>query len=181
MNLDKDLSTTLKILVGKLEQLKVRYHLTGGLISSFYGEPRFTQDIDIVVALDLEDGERLVKAFRPEFLINEEAVSKNINLKKIFQALHNQYLIKVDFHVGEGIPGELDRSVKKELLPGFFVNAVCKEDAMLSKLLWVKAGSGKSREDVVAMLKNPLPFDLKLVEEKAEALGVLDILKEIEQ
>lgn len=181
MNLDKDLSTTLRVLVDKLEQLGIRYHLTGGLISSFYGEPRFTQDIDIVVALDVSDGERLVKVLQQDFTINQETVTENINLKKIFQALHNQHLIKVDFHVGEGIPGELDRSVKKELLPNFFVNAVSKEDALLSKLLWIKAGSGKSREDVIAMLKNPIPFDLGLVEEKAKFLGVLGILKEIEK
>ena len=35
--------------------LGIPYHFTGGLASSFYGEPRFTQDIDIVIRLSVDD------------------------------------------------------------------------------------------------------------------------------
>lgn len=38
-----------------LTDLKLKYHLTGGLVSSFYGEPRFTQDIDIVLKISASD------------------------------------------------------------------------------------------------------------------------------
>ena len=31
------------------QQLGIRFHLTGGVTSVLYGEPRMTQDIDIVV------------------------------------------------------------------------------------------------------------------------------------
>ncbi len=40
---------TLSRLLGILTQHGVRFHLTGGITSVAYGEPRMTQDIDIVV------------------------------------------------------------------------------------------------------------------------------------
>ncbi len=46
-----DFIATLKRVTDSLQRLGLRYHLTGGLISSYYGEPRLTQDIDIVVPL----------------------------------------------------------------------------------------------------------------------------------
>ena len=40
---------TLSRLLGILRQHGIRFHLTGGITSVAYGEPRMTQDIDIVV------------------------------------------------------------------------------------------------------------------------------------
>ncbi len=39
----------LLFIVGILEKLKIPYFITGALASIAYGEPRFTNDIDIVV------------------------------------------------------------------------------------------------------------------------------------
>ena len=43
---------TLSKAVGLFTQLGIRFHLTGGVTSVLYGEPRMTQDIDIVVEND---------------------------------------------------------------------------------------------------------------------------------
>lgn len=32
-----------------LDELGIHYHFTGGLAASIYGEPRFTQDVDLVI------------------------------------------------------------------------------------------------------------------------------------
>ena len=53
---------TLKKAVAILREHSIRFHLTGGITSVFYGEPRMTQDIDIVV-----DNIQLTKAL-PSFL-----------------------------------------------------------------------------------------------------------------
>src|SRR3989338_6070288 len=66
-----------------LNKQKVRYLVAGGVAGVFYGNPRFTKNLDILV--DLEEGnlERLVKAFKflrlvprvpvkPEDLISRE-------------------------------------------------------------------------------------------------------------
>jgi hypothetical protein len=53
---------TLSKLVDVLERLRIRYHLTGGITSVAYGEPRMTQDLDLVL-----DPDR-ARAVRDEFL-----------------------------------------------------------------------------------------------------------------
>ena len=53
MSEDNDLKITLRDLTVVLKELQLSFHLTGGLASSYYGEPRFTQDIDIVIRLQV--------------------------------------------------------------------------------------------------------------------------------
>ena len=44
-------SELLQFLVTALERLGLRYFVTGSTVTIFYGEPRFTNDIDVVVDL----------------------------------------------------------------------------------------------------------------------------------
>lgn len=50
--------------VEELESLGLPYMLVGSLASGVYGEPRFTQDIDVVVALHLSEVDSFCDAFR---------------------------------------------------------------------------------------------------------------------
>jgi len=47
-------SDLLRFMVSVLEKLGLRYFVTGSTASIFFGEPRFTNDIDIVVDLPLD-------------------------------------------------------------------------------------------------------------------------------
>ena len=38
--------------------------------------------------------------------------------RALFQAIDEESLVKIDFHVGEKIPGELRRSTHREIFPG---------------------------------------------------------------
>lgn len=51
-------SELLRRVAGVLEQLNIPYRITGSMATIAYGEPRFTNDIDIVVQLRL-DQERI--------------------------------------------------------------------------------------------------------------------------
>jgi hypothetical protein len=99
----------------------------------------------------------------------------------MFQALHKDTLIKADFHVGERVDGELERSVVLELFEGLRVRVVSKEDAILSKLIWVRDGSQRSRRDILGMLLDPMPFDLGFVRDRARELGCGSILEQLEK
>ena len=46
-----------------LNRLGLRYIVSGGVASILYGEPRFTNDVDLVVFLRHEDIRRLAEAF----------------------------------------------------------------------------------------------------------------------
>ena len=61
-------------------------------------------------------------------------------------------------------PGELNRTSLCEISPGLTAPLVSKEDAILSKLLWIQQGSGKSRHDVIEMLKRDEDLDRAVCE-----------------
>jgi len=141
-----DLKTTLADIAAVLIARQFKFHLTGGLASSFYGEPRFTQDIDIVIRVVIGDSlTQLIQELSRKFIVDRAAIEDAVRHKGIFQALHEETMIKVDFHVGEAIQGELNRSHNEEILSGIVVPLVSKEDAILSKLIWISKGSNKSR------------------------------------
>lgn len=52
-----------RIFTRKLEDLGLRYMVTGSIAAIYYGEPRLTNDIDIVVILAQEDAAKLEAAF----------------------------------------------------------------------------------------------------------------------
>jgi len=51
------------LFVEPLERIDVPYMITGAVAAIIYGDPRFTRDIDLVLALDREGSARLQSAF----------------------------------------------------------------------------------------------------------------------
>ena len=71
----KDLQLTLADVVTVLLARQVEFHLTGGLASSFYGEPRFTQDIDIVIRVASGDSlDQLIAELSRKFIVDRAAI-----------------------------------------------------------------------------------------------------------
>lgn len=60
----------IRLFIEPLERLGIGYFVTGGVATVVYGEPRFTRDIDIVIALEPSEIARLRGAFDPaEFYV----------------------------------------------------------------------------------------------------------------
>ena len=62
--------TTLRV-VSVLRRMGLSFHLTGGIASAFHGEPRFTQDVDIVVELTAASSRELVRALLDDFVVQD--------------------------------------------------------------------------------------------------------------
>ena len=103
-----------------------------------------------------------------------------ISRQAIFQALHNEFFIKVDFHVGEVIPRAFERSQMVELAPNLSIKMISKEDAILSKLIWISKGSERSKRDVIMMLRTGGPVDEPYIEMTAAELEVSQIWRELQ-
>ncbi len=61
------------IFTRKLESLGIRYMVSGSVAAIYYGEPRMTNDVDIIVFLQRPDATRLEAAFPADEL--EKSVS----------------------------------------------------------------------------------------------------------
>jgi hypothetical protein len=173
-----DLQLALSDIIKILEKLNISFHITGGLVSSLYGEPRFTQDIDVVISL--HPGSTLssfLKELEGSFYIDDQSILKAVENQKMFQALHMETMLKIDFHVGEMIPGELSRSKTLELLPETIAPVVSIEDSILSKLSWINKGSHKSRNDVIMMLKLNPDIDNSYLDTQSKKMCLYQILE----
>ena len=173
--------TTRKI-VELLQKQDLPFHLTGGIVSSLYGEPRSTMDVDVVVKIPMEQvghAKRIVELLEKDFIVELDACLEAIEHGTLFQAIDRETYFKADIHVKGIVPLEFERSVRMEIFDGFIAPVVSVEDAILSKLLWINMGSNRSRQDVVRILQNQHEMDTEYLETTAQQLGVEQILNEM--
>jgi len=145
-----DLAATVRRISDLLRSLSIGFHVTGGIACSYHGEPRLTQDIDIVIdpVAARCQLEKLLKAMEGVYLVDPSIAQAAVERGGVFQALDLGSFFKVDVYARELIPGELGRAEPCEVFPGVVVPLVSHVDAILSKLVWVRKGSHRSRRDV---------------------------------
>ena len=137
----------------KLDQAGIGYMLTGSMAMNYYAQPRMTRDIDVVIALGLNDVE-------------------------VFNLIHHESVIKIDFIVrkqGEYRQVEFERRQKVSILD-FTTYIGSKEDLIISKLWWAK----DSRSEVqLGDAKNLLVtgYDTTYMERWTRALGLNSLLQ----
>ncbi len=83
-----------------LEAIGAQYAIWGGIAVVAYGEPRFTQDMDILLSSDGFAAERFVHRLREtHYHVDEIAVQQAIMGGGYFNVIHLYYQIKIDFYV----------------------------------------------------------------------------------
>jgi len=165
-----------------LDQLGVRYHLTGGVAVFVYGEPRMTQDFDLVV-----DQSRLLLRL-PEFrhalqkagyLFDEHGMEQAVSQGRPIQVLDSRNVLKLYLYPRELVPGELDRSQKMPVFGETELRVVALPDLVISKLIWVRKGSHKSRGDVRSLMRIVSPDVLVEIKERANDMKLGSLLDEV--
>lgn len=179
--LDASVGRTISRVAEAFQKLEIPFHVTGGIVSSYYGVPRYTMDIDFVVLL--EQGHRdlpaIVEVLNSAFEIDLESAGESLRSHGIFQALDKESFHKVDFHSGQRIPGEFSRSTTREIYTGVSVPIASPEDCVISKLVWASMGSGTSWKDAVQVMQVQTQLDHRLLRQLANQLelaGDLDRL-----
>jgi hypothetical protein len=124
----------------RLEQGGFDYMLTGSMAMNYYAQPRMTRDIDIVVALTPTDTDKIVRLFTPDYYVSRDAVGSSIAHESLFNLIHQESVIKVDWIVRKSSPyrhAEFDRR-QRITIEDFSTWIASKEDLILSKLWWAK-------------------------------------------
>ena len=154
-----------------------------GIASSFYGEPRFTQDLDLVVQLSAggtETGPSAAVVVELPHRSSDRA-GPAIRRKSIFQAIDGQSAIKIGLSCRRENPRRIAAKHAAGVLPGLTIPLVFREDAILSKLLWIQLGSEKSKRDAMQMLGGAENLDWTRLREEALRLGLATELSRIEE
>jgi hypothetical protein len=163
-------------------QLAVRFHLTGGISTVLYGEPRMTQDIDIVAdnrALTAQLDSFLALLDESDFIFDANSVQSAVDEQGMFQLLDKVETLKLDIYPRELIPGELDRSCLVEVFVGVEYPVVSRADAATSKLIWISKGSHKSRRDLRQIYRTASERDCQRIRELAAQLTLTRVLDEV--
>jgi hypothetical protein len=141
-----------------------------------------TQDLDVVIdaAATMRNRDELLTALiEVGFYLEESSARASIEEKRMFQILDIEEALKLDLYLEHSIPGELDRSVLAEVLPGLTLPIAARSDAALSKLIWAGKGSHKSRRDLRRILERSTSEDAAIVRSGAEERDLSGLLAEI--
>ncbi len=185
-----DITSFLKLILETLEVSGVEYMIGGAIAEWAWGEPRATQDLDIVINLPV----KAIGRFSKELEIRKMLVPADIILDTMLEdradiplnAIHMYSGLKADLYLmreGDKLrQSAFQRRVKVDYGPpigNVYVHSP--EDLILYKLMYLGlSGQSKHARDIAAILrarKNQL--DLRYIEEWINQLGFGSIWKEL--
>ena len=164
--------------VTRLERSSIPYMLTGSVALSYYAQPRMTRDIDFVVELSGRGAKSVAALFSPDYYVAEADVGRAIAEHGMFNVLHLDKVVKLDFIVRKDTAYRLHEFGRRQRvrMPGFEAWIVSREDLILSKLLWAKDSISEIQlRDVQALLAGAA--DRTYLERWATELSVRDLLQ----
>jgi hypothetical protein len=145
-----------------LEELGVPYLIGGSVASIIHGEPRLTNDIDLVADIREEHVSQLVAALETDFYIDDRAIRRAIRERNSFNILYLETMYKVDIFIPRGDEWSREQMRLREgknLVEGddSTVRLVSNpETTVLQKLWWFRRGnevSDRQWRDVLGVLK----------------------------
>ena len=140
-----------------LERESTPYRIVGSMASIVYGEPRFTNDVDVLVDLPPEKVDAVCREFPPpDYYVSAEAVREAIANRHQFNILHMPSGLKVDMILSTDTEfGRLDLSQGQRIRSKGSYNALfaSPENVILKKLFYFReGGSDKHLRDVAGII-----------------------------
>ncbi len=148
----------LQIIATFFESQGIQYLVVGSVASMRYGEPRFTNDVDILADVRLEQIASLCASFpAPEYYVSEQAACDAVDRKSQFNIIHLASGLKVDVIIPPGTEfsrSEMSRGRRLTSGGEFSATFASPEDVLLNKLRFYQIGeSDKHLRDIAGMVK----------------------------
>jgi hypothetical protein len=137
---DYELKGFFTYVIEVLERLGIPYMVVGGFAATFYGEPRLTIDVDIVMDMKYEHIRPLVAAFPPSnYYVSEEAVRDSLRRRYPFNVIQPATGAKVDLVPLSGDPFTRSAFQRRQRLAydeaGHSATFITAEDIVVAKLI----------------------------------------------
>lgn len=168
----------LRRVVQVCEELGFRYYVTGSVASMYYGEPRYTNDVDVVVEIRSVLFKQFCAQFpEPGYSINQDGALHALLEGGYFNIIDEESFVKADIILPPDKPFEnskLSRCRREPLMPGLEPFVSSPEDVVLSKLLFYREGqSEKHIRDIRSMFDvGRVLIDLAYIDDWALRIGV---------
>jgi hypothetical protein len=173
------------IVARHFEQLGIAYVIGGSFASSLHGEPRSTNDVDLVANLDEESAGRFTDLLGDAFYADKEVAIEAARAGGSFNIVHMNTAIKVDVFVARFDALDRERLRRRQVVhldstegpAALYVDTA--EDIILRKLEWYRRGgetSDRQWRDVVAVLSAQARLDDVYLDAWAKTLDVENLL-----
>lgn len=151
-------SDLLRFLCETFDRLGIKYLITGSQATIVYGEPRFTNDIDVVASLTRANYQAFVKSFPvKDYYISEATAQEAVDRSGTFNVLHPSSGLKIDVIIPGRSPyevGRFERARSIQVSPDFAAKFASPEDVIIKKLEFYKiGGADKHLRDIAGVLR----------------------------
>jgi len=159
-----ELGRTLVSIGAALDELGVSWAIGGSVASSVHGEPRATNDVDVIAKLDERQARELTTLLGADFYADADMAADAVRKHSSFNVVDQRTFIKVDVFVPPAGPlgdGQLTRAERIDLVPASpSLPVLGPEDVVLQKLAWYRLGgevSDRQWRDIVTVLRLSAP------------------------
>jgi predicted nucleotidyltransferase len=134
-----------------LTELKLPYAIIGGTAVQYWGEPRFTKDIDLTVLAPLESFTETVELLLTRLNSRiDNALEFALRNRVLLVTTSNNYPTDISF----GLPGYeeqvIDRAIEHQISPGKAVRLCSAEDLIIHKAIAGRVQDVQDIENVIA-------------------------------
>jgi len=171
---------SLQRLLRLFEEKNVSYMIIGGYALPFYGRIRATVDLDLAVAIESEELDRL----RDWLKSDDFEVTVGSYLNPVIVVLDKKEKLEIELWLRpDGITFDdelLKRRRKMKLDEGFEAWVISPEDYIVNKLARPDRGAVDEQDVKSVLVRQKDSLDKKYLEKRAQDAGVLTLLKLIE-
>ena len=127
-------------MVQRLESAGIPYMLVGSWGSAGYGEPRATNDVDILIAPSADQLDRFLVALGSDFYASRDAAREAFRHRRQFNVIDVKNAWKADLIFQRERPYSVEAFQRRQVrdVLGARVFVISAEDVILSKLEWAK-------------------------------------------
>jgi hypothetical protein len=182
-----DQNELLLSVVNCFEKLRIPYFVTGAIASIAYGEPRFTNDIDIVADMQLAHIHEFKSCFpENEFYLDVDSMREAIKQRSQFNIILPESGLKVDVIISKKDDfdqSRFARTKKLNVTETASAHFASPEDVIIKKLQYFKKGhSDKHLRDIASMLKiSSELIDRSYISFWSKRLSVKEIWEELQK
>jgi len=184
-----DQNQFLKKIIKAINNANIPYMISGSIASSFHGQPRATNDADIVIDPNPQQLLAFIESLGPDCYVSKEAALQAFANNAMFNIIDIQSGFKADLVICKKRPFSRQEFTRRmrATFPGIEVYVLSPEDSILSKLEWSKDRHSEAQfNDALGVLTvQKARLDFAYLKKWAKELGIeasLDrLIKEAEK
>jgi hypothetical protein len=183
MTAEQELHASLERLGHAFDVLPVQWAIGGSFASTVHGEPRATNDLDVVANLRMPHVTPFIASLGGEFYADEPTIREAVTARSSFNIIDERSFLKIDVFVPPAGPlgeGQLTRRRVYSLSesgPSVFV--LGPEDTVLQKLRWFAQGgsvSDRQWRDILGVVRLGGELDVNYMREVAATGNLTELL-----